>query len=103
MSTLRPEVLAFMRAAQGLFSTEAQETSLPLSDDETEKIVDCMAKLEQVLLDGDLTRVDATETLLSPILLRSPLNPEELGMIRLYMQTVDEKLFNTATASVPRS
>ena len=47
-----------MRAAQGLFSTEAQETSLPLSDDETEKIVDCMAKLEQRKPDGDLTRVD---------------------------------------------
>ena len=58
MSLMRPEVLAFIRAAQGLFSIEAQATSLPLSDHETEKIVDCMAKLEQMLLDGDLTRVD---------------------------------------------
>jgi len=40
---------------------------------------------------------DATETLLSPVLLRSPLNQEELGMIRLYMQSLEEKVLGTAT------
>ena len=45
---------------------------------------------------------DATETMLSPILLRSSLNQEELGVIRQYMQSVAEKLLSTATAPIPR-
>jgi len=68
MSIIRPEVLAFIRAAQGLFSIEAQETSLPLSDDETEKIVECTTKLEKVPQDGDCTRVDGDgQTAMPPI------------------------------------
>ena len=47
------------------------------------------------------TFCDATETLLSPVLLRSPLTQEELGMIRMYMQSLEEKLLSTASVPIP--
>ena len=53
MSIIRPEVLAFLRAAQALVSADEQGGSLPLSDEETDKIVNCMTKLEKLLKDGE--------------------------------------------------
>ena len=58
MSSVRPEVLTFMRAAQALMSLEAQDGPLPLSDDDTEKIEDCMAKLERMLQDATVSMSD---------------------------------------------
>ena len=58
MSIIRPEVLAFVRAAQALISLEPQETPLPLSDDETDKIVNCVTNLEKVLQHGDRPRLE---------------------------------------------
>lgn len=43
---------------------------------------------------------DAAETLVSPILLRTPLTEEERGMIRLYMQTLEEKLLNVNAEAI---
>ena len=47
MANIRPEVLAFVRAVQELASTEAE-----LSEEETDKIVKCLAKLDSYLQDG---------------------------------------------------
>lgn len=41
----------------------------------------------------------AAETLLSPVLLRFPLNEEEQGMISLYLENLREKLLTDACAS----
>lgn len=41
---------------------------------------------------------DAAETLLSPVLLRSPLNQEERSMIRLYMESLEEKVLSNVGA-----
>ena len=46
MSIIRPEVLAFVRAAQAL------------SDDETDKILNCMTNLEKVLQHGNRPRLE---------------------------------------------
>ena len=55
MSTMRPEVLAFLRAAQALISSEDAERSLPLSDEETDRIVECVTKLNRILEDGEIS------------------------------------------------
>ncbi|MGD9726247.1 MAG: hypothetical protein AB7G68_20665 [Nitrospiraceae bacterium] len=41
----------------------------------------------------------AAETLLSPVLLQFPLNEEEQGMIRLYLENLQEKILTDACAS----
>jgi len=53
MAHIRPEVLAFIRAAQTLISGEEAGQPFPLSDEETEKMVKCMIKLEKLLQDGE--------------------------------------------------
>lgn len=44
---------------------------------------------------------DAAETLLSPVLLGSPLNEEEREMISLYMDNLREKILADACATHP--
>jgi len=56
MANIRPEVLAFVQAARALMSLDAQGNNLPLSEGEAEEIVEYMAKLEQMLLDANLSR-----------------------------------------------
>jgi len=51
--TIRPEVLAFVFAAQNLITREAIDE--PLSDSEMEKVVDYLALLEEVILESTLT------------------------------------------------
>ncbi len=63
MSSIRPEVLAFVRAAQRLLALEDQAASPPLSDDETEKLVECTTKLEQNLKDREQNMKDADDLL----------------------------------------
>lgn len=58
MSPIRPEVLAFLRAAQVLVTTEEGSQPLPLSDEETDIIVACMTRLDNLLQDGGLPRSD---------------------------------------------
>ena len=58
MATIRNEVLAFVLAAQDLLTREAKKPDEPLSDHENEKIADCMAGLEQVFLESNLSRSD---------------------------------------------
>lgn len=45
--------------------------------------------------------LDAAETLLSPALLTSPLNEDEQQMIKMYVNSLDEKV--VADVSAPRS
>lgn len=52
MSTIRPEVLAFAKAAQELLCSETD--GLPLSDEEMEELVHCVAKVEQALQESDI-------------------------------------------------
>ena len=59
--TIRSEVLAFVLAAQDLLNREAREPGA-LSDHETEKIADCMAELEQVLLESRSSDGKVTES-----------------------------------------
>lgn len=47
------------------------------------------------------TFLDAAETLLSPVLLTSPLNDDERQMIKMYIVSLDEKV--VAGVSAPRS
>jgi hypothetical protein len=42
------------------------------------------------------TFCDAAETLASPVLLESPLTEDERGMIRMYMQTLEEKVLRVS-------
>ena len=53
MASIRPEVLAFLRAAQTLISSEDAERSLPLSDEETDKLVEVITQLNKLLQDGE--------------------------------------------------
>lgn len=53
MSSIRPEVLALVRAAQTLISAEEAARPLPLSDDETDKIIECVTRLNKLLQDGE--------------------------------------------------
>ena len=55
--TIRHEVLAFVLAAQDLLNSEAK-TPGALSDHETEKIADCMAELQQALLESTKSAAD---------------------------------------------
>ena len=52
MASIRPEVLAFMKAVKELLSSDSD--SLPLTDHEMEQVVDCLAKVEQALQDGEI-------------------------------------------------
>jgi hypothetical protein len=60
MSSIRPEVLAFVRAAQRLLAHEDQAA---LSDDVTEKLVEYTAKLEQYLKNLEQNVEDADDLL----------------------------------------
>jgi len=51
--TIRHEVLAFVLAAQNLLNSEAKKPGT-LLDHETEKIADCVAELEQAILESNL-------------------------------------------------
>ncbi len=51
MDYIRPEVLAFMKAAQELLSSDTDK--LPLSDNEMEQVVDCLAKVQDHLQDDE--------------------------------------------------
>ena len=42
MSSIRPEVLAFVKATKELLSSDTDR--LPLTDDEMEKVTDCLTK-----------------------------------------------------------
>ena len=53
MSSIRPEVQAFVRAAQRLLALDDQGEPLSLSDDENEKLIECTTKLERNLKDAD--------------------------------------------------
>ena len=53
--TIRHEVLAFVLAAQDFLNSEAKKAGA-LSDHETEKIADCMAELQQALLESNLSK-----------------------------------------------
>jgi hypothetical protein len=54
MSSIRPEVLALVQAAQSLLSRITDEQ--PLSDEEADEISCCLAKIEEHLnLNGDGT------------------------------------------------
>jgi hypothetical protein len=52
MPSIRPEVLAFKKAAEKLHFSDTNK--LPLSDDEMEQVADCLAKVEKVLQDGQM-------------------------------------------------
>jgi hypothetical protein len=52
MGPIRPEVLAFKKAVEMLISADSDR--LPLSDDEMEQVVDCLAKVEEAMQDGEL-------------------------------------------------
>ena len=52
MSTIRPEVLAFLEATKELLSSDRD--GLPLSDHEMEQVADCLAKVEEALQDGEI-------------------------------------------------
>jgi|RhiMethySRZTD1v2_1073278.scaffolds.fasta_scaffold3019175_1 hypothetical protein len=52
MSSIRPEVHAFVKATKDLLSSDTDR--LPLTDDEMEKVADCLAKVEQALQDGEI-------------------------------------------------
>jgi hypothetical protein len=58
LATIRNEVLAFALAAQDLLTREAKKPDEPLSDHETDKIGDCLARLEQAILESNLSRSD---------------------------------------------
>jgi hypothetical protein len=51
MISIRPEVLAFVNAAQELLSSDTAR--LPLSDHEIEQVAECLAKVEQALHEGE--------------------------------------------------
>ena len=52
MSTIRPEVLTFTQAVEKLLSSDTAR--LPLSDDEMEKVADCLARVEEALQDAGI-------------------------------------------------
>ena len=52
MASLRSEVLAFVKAAQELCSSDTDK--LPLSDEEMEQVADCLTKVEQALEEGEI-------------------------------------------------
>lgn len=52
MSSIRPEVHAFVKATMELLSSDTDR--LPLTDDEMERVADCLAKVEQALEDGEV-------------------------------------------------
>ena len=58
MANIRPEVFAFVLAAQALMSLDAQANPFPLSDYEIEEIVNYMVRLEQRLLDANVSSSD---------------------------------------------
>jgi hypothetical protein len=51
MASIRPEVLAFMKATKELLSSDTDR--LPLSDHEMEQVADCLAKVEEAMRDGE--------------------------------------------------
>jgi hypothetical protein len=52
MTSIRPEVLAFLKATNELLCSDTDR--LPLSDHEMERVVDCLAKVEQALQEGEI-------------------------------------------------
>jgi hypothetical protein len=48
MSTLRPEVLVFMRAADTIIQ-RASHAGVPFSDEEAAELSTCLGKLQEVL------------------------------------------------------
>jgi hypothetical protein len=52
MASVRPEVLAFVKATQDLLSSDTDK--LPLSDEEMEHVAECLARVEQALEEGEI-------------------------------------------------